>query len=167
MEKPSPPASLMLPGNSALWSEPLDTSGLIPHHLKRAATTQFPILEVLRRLLYRMQLSGGGLEKILSLIGLYEAVRPVSRHLKDLLAWAFTVQVTIPETDPVAKDVLAWMGSQVISDSYTHSAMLVTGGVQDSNDDFHRRMVRLHKYGSVILNFLRIEFNSVGRHVCV
>ena len=125
-----------------LWSEPLDTSGLVPHRLKRAVTAQYPILEVLQRLLYRIQPGGGDLEKVLALIGLYQALVPVYRHLKTLLAWMFTVQVTIPETDPVAKDVLAWVGSQVISNSHTRNAMLVTGGVQDANDDFHRRLVR-------------------------
>lgn len=130
-----------------LWSEPLDTPGYIPRHLKRAATSQYPILEVLQRLLYRVQpssssSSSGDLEKLLALIGLYQAVRPVYHQLKHLCIWALTVQVTIPETDPVAKEVLAWMGSEVILTSRTRSAMLVTGGMQDANDDFHRRMVR-------------------------
>lgn len=127
--------------STQLWSEPLDTPGYIPRHLKRAATAQFPILEVIQRLLYRIQPSGGDLEKLLALIGLYQAARPVFRHLTNACIWAFTVQVTVPETDQVAKDVLAWMGSEVILTSRTRSAMLVTGGMQDANDDFHRRMV--------------------------
>ena len=129
-------------GNSTqLWSESLETPGLVPQHLKRAARGQFPILEVIQRLLYRLKPSGGDLEKVLALIGLYQAARPVYTHLKDFLVWAFTVQLAIPETDPVAKEVLAWMGSKVILNSHTRSAMLVTGGMQDANDDFHRRMV--------------------------
>jgi chaperone BCS1 len=124
-----------------LWPEPLDTPGYIPRHLKRTATTQFPILEVIQRILYRLKPYGGDLEKLLALIGLYQALRPAYRHLRDFFLWAFTVQVTIPENDPVAKEVLAWMGSEVLSKSYTRSAMLVTGGLQDANDEFHRRMV--------------------------
>ncbi|KAJ4364989.1 hypothetical protein N0V83_008605 [Neocucurbitaria cava] len=109
--------------------------------MKRSATASFPILEVIQRLLYRLKPSGGDLEKILALIGLYQAVRPVYGHLKDFCIWACTVQVTIPENDPVAKEVLAWMGSKVILNSRTRNAMLVTGGMQDPNDDFHRRMI--------------------------
>lgn len=124
-----------------VWPEPLDTPGYIPRHMKRSATASFPILEVIQRLLYRLKPSGGDLEKILALIGLYQAVRPVYGHLKDFCIWACTVQVTIPENDPVAKEVLAWMGSKVILNSRTRNAMLVTGGLQDPNDDFHRRMI--------------------------
>ncbi|KAF2846286.1 P-loop containing nucleoside triphosphate hydrolase protein [Plenodomus tracheiphilus IPT5] len=124
-----------------LWSEPLDTAGLIPQNLKRAATAQYPILEILQRLLFRIKSSGGDLEKVLALIGLFQAVRPVYGYIKDVLAWALTVQVTIPDTDPVAKDVLAWMGSEVLMNNRTRNAMLVTGGSQDPNDDYHRRML--------------------------
>jgi chaperone BCS1 len=128
-----------------LWPERLDTPGLIPRHLKRSATGQFPILEVIQRLLYRLRPSGiGDIEKLLALIGLYQAIRPAYKHLKDFFTWAFTVQVTIPETDPVAREVLAWMGSEVILNSHTRSAMLVTGGTQDPNDEFHRRMMAAH-----------------------
>ncbi|KAH9876278.1 hypothetical protein J1614_004157 [Plenodomus biglobosus] len=124
-----------------LWSEPLDTTGLIPHNLKRAATSQFPIIEILQRLLYRIKPRGGDLEKLLALIGLFQAVKPVYGYIKDFLAWALTVQVTIPETDPIARDVLAWVGSEVIMNSHTRNAMLVTGGSQDANDEFHSRMM--------------------------
>jgi chaperone BCS1 len=124
-----------------LWPEPLDTPGFVPRHLKRAATGQFPILEVIQRILYRLKPSGGDLEKLLALIGLYQAIRPAYSHLKNLCIWALTVQVTIPENDPIAKEVLAWMGSEVILKSHTRNAMLVTGGSQDANDDFHRRMM--------------------------
>jgi hypothetical protein len=124
-----------------IWAEPLDTPGYIPRHLKRTATAQFPILEVIQRILYRLTPHGGDLEKLLALIGLYQAIRPAYRHLKQFCIWTFTVQVTIPENDPVAKEVLAWMGSEVLLKSHTRNAMLVTGGLQDANDDFHRRMV--------------------------
>ncbi|KAI4616869.1 hypothetical protein J4E83_006451 [Alternaria metachromatica] len=142
-----PRYELMVPPGMSdqLWPERLDTPGLIPHHLKRSATGQFPILEVIQRLLYRLRPSGiGDLEKLLALIGLYQAVRPAYKHLKDFFTWALTVQVTIPETDPVAREVLAWMGSEVILNSHTRSAMLVTGGTQDPNDEFHRRMMAAH-----------------------
>ncbi|KAH7357601.1 P-loop containing nucleoside triphosphate hydrolase protein [Pyrenochaeta sp. MPI-SDFR-AT-0127] len=145
---PAPSKDLAVPQTAVaderqLWPEPLDTPGYIPRHMKRSATASFPILEVVQRILYRLRSSanGGDLEKILALIGLYQAVRPVYYHLKEFCVWAFTVQVTIPESDPVAKEVLAWMGSNVILNSRTRSAMLVTGGLQDPNDDFHRRMM--------------------------
>ena len=143
---PAPSADLTVPevaprDPTKLWPEPLDTPGYIPRHMKQSATAAFPILEVIQRLLYRLKPSGGDLEKILALIGLYQAVRPVYNHLKDICIWAFTVQVTIPENDAVAKEVLAWMGSEVILKSRSRSVMLVTGGMQDPNDDFHRRMM--------------------------
>ncbi|KAI5377691.1 hypothetical protein J4E82_003433 [Alternaria postmessia] len=142
MSEPSTDLTFSPGKASQLWPEPLDTPGLIPRHLKRSATGQFPILEVIQRLLYRLKPSGvGDLEKILALVGLYQAAQPVYKHLKGLLIWAFTVQVTIPETDLVAREVLAWMGAEVILNSHTRSAMLVTGGLQDPNDDFHRRMM--------------------------
>ncbi|KAL6707989.1 hypothetical protein ACN47E_003663 [Coniothyrium glycines] len=124
-----------------LWTEPLDTPGYVPQHLKRSATVQYPILEVVQRLLYRLKSSGADLEKLLALIGLYQAVRPVYHHLKDFIIWAFTSQITIPEADPVAKEVLGWMGAKVFADSRSRDVMLVTGGMQDANDDFHRRMM--------------------------
>ncbi|CAI9630527.1 unnamed protein product [Alternaria burnsii] len=142
MSEPSTDLTFSPGKTSQLWPEPLDTPGLIPRHLKRSATGQFPILEVIQRLLYRLKPSGvGDLERILALVGLYQAAQPVYKHLKGLFIWAFTVQVTIPETDPVAREVLAWMGAEVILNSHTRSAMLVTGGFQDPNDDFHRRMM--------------------------
>jgi chaperone BCS1 len=148
MEAPEPPPSTDLmvsppttkPGE--LWPEPLDTPGYIPNHIKRSATSQFPILEIVQRLLYRLKPGGGDLEKVLAVIGLYQAIHPAYKYLKQFCIWAFTVQVTIPETDMVAREVLAWMGSEVILNSRTRSAMLVTGGLQDENDAFHRHMVR-------------------------
>jgi chaperone BCS1 len=141
---------MVAPGKtSQLWPEPLDTPGFIPRHLKRSATGQFPILEVIQRLLYRLKPSGvGDLERILALIGLYQAVSPIYKHMKDFFIWAFTVQVTIPETDAVAREVLAWMGAEVILNSHTRSAMLVTGGMQDPNDEFHRRMMAARNPGA-------------------
>jgi chaperone BCS1 len=125
MSEPSTDLTFSPGKASQLWPEPLDTPGLIPRHLKRSATGQFPILEVIQRLLYRLKPSGvGDLEKILALVGLYQAAQPVYKHLKGLFIWAFTVQVTIPETDPVAREVLAWMGAEVILNSHTRSAML-------------------------------------------
>ena len=124
-----------------LWPEPIDTPGYIPHHLKRSATSKFPVLELIQRVLYRLKPGGGDLEKVLALIGLYQALRPLYKHLKAFSVWAFTTKVTIPESDPVAKEILAWMGSNVILNSHSRSAMLVTGGMQDQNDDFHRRMI--------------------------
>ncbi|RMZ66083.1 mitochondrial chaperone bcs1 [Pyrenophora seminiperda CCB06] len=128
--------------SDGLWPEAIDTPGYVPSHLKRSATAQFPILEIIQRLLYRLKPGGGGdLKKVLALIGLYQAVRPLYTHTKDFILWALTVKVTVPETDPIAKEILAWMGSNVISKSHARSAMLVTGGEHDQNDRWHRRMM--------------------------
>ena len=70
-------------------------------------------------------------------MGLYQAIRPVYNHLKDLFLWAFTVQVTIPESDPVAKEVLAWIGAEIVQKTRTRSVMLVTGGLESSNINYH------------------------------
>ncbi|KAF2127372.1 P-loop containing nucleoside triphosphate hydrolase protein [Dothidotthia symphoricarpi CBS 119687] len=116
-----------------VWPEPLDTPGYIPHHLKRAATSQFPIIEVLQRILYRLQPSTD-LEKVLALVAIYNATQPLFRHIKDLFIWSFTVQLTIPEVDPVAKEVMGWMSSEVLAKHYTRSAMITSGALYDSNE---------------------------------
>ncbi|RAR12477.1 P-loop containing nucleoside triphosphate hydrolase protein [Stemphylium lycopersici] len=133
-----------LPENASdqIWPERLDTPGYIPHHLKRSASGQFPILEVIQRLLYRLRPSGlGNLERLLAIIGLYRAICPLYTHLKDLFIWAFTVHVTIPEYDPIAKDVIAWVGSEVVANSHSQSAMLVTGGISDPREDYLKRVL--------------------------
>ena len=136
------PSSIEVKVPNQIWPEPLDTPGYIPQHLKRAATGQFPILELIQRLLYRIKPNGTSeIERLLALIGLYQALRPVYTHLKHLFVWAITVQITIPETDPVAKEVLAWIGSEVITKTRSRSAMLITSGTQDSNDTYHPMMM--------------------------
>jgi chaperone BCS1 len=127
--------SLTTSTSTELWPEPLDTPGIVPRHLKRSATTSFPILEVLQRILSRLRPQGTttDVERVLAIIGLYQAVRPVYEHIRDLLFWAFTVEITIAESDPVAKEILAWMGAEVIRTTHTRSAMLVTGGLEVSS----------------------------------
>ena len=152
MAKPSAAELQVIPlvttrDDKELWPEPLDTPGYIPRHMKRSATASFPILEVIQRLLYRLKshAPSSDIEKLLALIGLHQAVRPVYKYLKDFILWALTVQVTIPETDPVAKEILAWMGTNVIKDSRTRNAMLVTSSTQDMNNDpMGRRIVLPH-----------------------
>ncbi|KAI8934173.1 hypothetical protein NX059_008923 [Plenodomus lindquistii] len=149
MAAPQSSTELIVPDKAApfeatqLWSEPLSTPGIVPHSLKQSATAQFPFLEIVQRFLYRVNPNGSNLEKLLALIGLYHAIRPVYGYIKDGLVWALTVQATIPDTDPVAKDILAWMGAKVIIGRHTRSAMLVTGGMQDANDEYHRRMTQM------------------------
>jgi chaperone BCS1 len=132
------PGLATTPTSQELWHEPLDTPGLIPHHLKRSATASFPILEILQRLLRRLgpQGSTGELEKVLAIIGLYQTVRPVYNCVKDFFFWACTVEITVAETDPVAREILAWMGAEVIRNSHTRSAMLVTGAIENMNNGF-------------------------------
>ncbi|KAH8695712.1 P-loop containing nucleoside triphosphate hydrolase protein [Phaeosphaeriaceae sp. PMI808] len=114
-----------------LWPEPIDTPGIIPHHLKRSIIVSSPVFEVLQRILYRLHPSTtGDLEKVLAFVGLYQAIRPAYNLLKDFFLWACTVQITVPESDPVAREILAWMGTEVIHKSRTRSAMLVSGGTE-------------------------------------
>jgi chaperone BCS1 len=128
------------PTTTTLWPEPLDTPGIIPQHLVRSASSSLPIFEVLQRILHRLRLHGtmSDVEKVLALIGLYKAVQPAYRVLKDLFFWACTVQISISENDPVAKEVLAWMGSNVMSNDSgrARSAMLVTGGLDSPMGNF-------------------------------
>ncbi|OAL48574.1 P-loop containing nucleoside triphosphate hydrolase protein [Pyrenochaeta sp. DS3sAY3a] len=139
--KPSTDLVVHPVNENQLWPESLDTPGYVPRHMKRSASAQFPVLEVVQRLLRRLTPHGGDLEKLLALIGLYQAIRPACAYLKDFLIWAFTVQVIIPENDAVARDVLGYIGAEVILKSRSRSAMLVTGGLQDPNDDYHRMMM--------------------------
>ncbi|KAH7094351.1 P-loop containing nucleoside triphosphate hydrolase protein [Paraphoma chrysanthemicola] len=134
-----PEAVVLEPATDQLWPESLDTPGLIPRHLKRNATRSFPILEVLQRILHRLRPTGtaGDLEKLLALIGLYQAVGPVYKHLKDFFIWAFTSQITILEHDAVARDVLAWMSTEVIQNGRTRSAMLSSGSLDTANTSFY------------------------------
>jgi hypothetical protein len=142
MSTPTTNLVISAPATSTeLWPEPLDTPGIIPRHLKRAATASFPVLEVLQRILYRFRPPGtsgvGDLEKILAVIGLYQAARPVYNHLKDFFLWACTVQITVPEMDPVATEILAWIGAEIILKDRTRSAMMVTSGTEHLNSSFH------------------------------
>ncbi|KAJ4323929.1 hypothetical protein N0V94_001573 [Neodidymelliopsis sp. IMI 364377] len=85
-----------------VWPESLNTPGVLPRHLKREASSQYPLLEILQRLLYRLRPdTHNDLDKVLAAIALYSAVVPVYKHLKDLALWALTVEITIPEHDSV------------------------------------------------------------------
>jgi chaperone BCS1 len=128
-----PPVSALPPtktsGDLALYSEPLDTPGVIPKHLKRAATTQFPLFEIVQRFLLRLRpgIVVLDLEKIVAIIALYNAAEPAYRHIKAFLTWSLTCQVTVPEHDPVAREVTEWMASNVIGKSMlTRGAMIVS-----------------------------------------
>lgn len=115
------------PASINIYKQPLDSPGLVPVHQKQAVAVGLPILEILQRLLYRLQ-SGYNLDKVLALIALYRAGVPVYRYLKHIFVYLFTSQITVPEYDPVGKEILAWMSSEVMSKSSTTKAMVVTGG---------------------------------------
>jgi len=119
--------------STEIWLEPLDTPGIVPRHLKRSATSSFPILEVIQRILSRLRPQGtsSDIEKVLALIGLYQAAKPVYGLLRDFFFWVFTVEITVAESDPVAKEIMAWMGSEVIRTARARSAMLVTAGLEN------------------------------------
>lgn len=121
----------------------MDTPGIIPRHITRAAAASSLLLEILQRLLYRFRPPGtGDLEQALALLGLFRAIRPIYNILRDAMFWAFTVEITIPEADPVAKEVLAWMGAEVVQKRHTHSAMLVTNGASDLKTNSIQNMRR-------------------------
>ncbi|XPT00897.1 hypothetical protein M3J09_010045 [Ascochyta lentis] len=134
----APPVS----NNLQTWPEPVDTPGILPRHLIRDASSRVPLLEILHRLLYRLRPNThSDLDKVLAVIALYSAAVPVYRYLKDFAIWAFTVQITISEQDPAAKDVLAWMSSEVIQNRRSRSAMIVTEGSQQDEINHGRRLM--------------------------
>jgi len=128
--------------STQLWPEALDTPGIVPRHMKRSGAAVLPILEVLQRILYRLRPAvTGDFEKALALIGLYQAIRPIGAYLKDMFIWTFTVEITISESDAVSRDVLTWMGAEVISQGgRSRSAMLVTGGAENVSNQFGHPM---------------------------
>jgi chaperone BCS1 len=88
-------------GTLETWPEAVDTPGILPRHLIRQTSAGLPFLEILHRLLYRIQPdTHSNLDNVLAAIALYSAAVPVYKFLKDFAFWAFTVQVTIPEHDP-------------------------------------------------------------------
>jgi len=126
-----------------LYKEPLDTPGLVPQHLKRATLIGLPLLEILQRLVYRLQ-PGHNIEKLLALIALYRASVPVYKYLKHAFIYLCTSQITVPEYDPVAKEILNWMASEVMSKSHTTEALMLTsgsnGGPYDA-ENYYRTMM--------------------------
>lgn len=89
------------------YVEPLGSPGLIPNYLKRAATIDYPLIEIFQRVLFRLQPGGGAtIENVLALVALLKVSRPVYRHLKDFFFWAFTSQVVISENDTGAWNLL-------------------------------------------------------------
>jgi mitochondrial chaperone BCS1 len=105
--------------------EPLESSGIVPDHQKRAVTARIPLLEILQRLVYRLQ-PGTNLEVVLALIALYQAGFPVYHYVKRVLQDVFTSQITVSEHDPVAKEILAYMTANVMPQGRTTKAMLVS-----------------------------------------
>lgn len=101
-----------------------------------------PLLEVFQRILYRLRPGGSAsdLELALAALGLWQAFRPAYKHLKDFFFWAATVQIMIPESDAVSREILTWMGSEVIAKRRARSAMLVTGGMENLNNNFPHQM---------------------------
>jgi chaperone BCS1 len=87
--------------SSGIYDEPLDTPGVIPQHLKRKATFEYPLIEIAQRLFMRMKPEGtmfvSNLEAILAIIALYKAAAPVYEHLKKFVLWGFTSHVTVAD----------------------------------------------------------------------
>jgi chaperone BCS1 len=130
------------------WPEAVDTPGILPRHLIRQTSAGLPFLEILHRLLYRIQPdTHSNLDNVLAAIALYSAAVPVYSFLKELAFWAFTVQVTIPEHDPAAKDVLAWMSTEVVQNRRSRSAMIVTEGSQQEDMGYAGFMARRFMIG--------------------
>ncbi|KAF2872718.1 hypothetical protein BDV95DRAFT_570467 [Massariosphaeria phaeospora] len=127
----------------AMYREPLDSPGIIPIHQKNSVIHQFPLLEIIQRLLSRFQ-PNSDLDKALAIIALYKAAKPVYMYLKQFLAYALTSQITVPESDPVGREILAWMSDRVISKGMTRNAMVITGGLQDP-----ARHINMHRQGQV------------------
>ncbi|KAF2794707.1 P-loop containing nucleoside triphosphate hydrolase protein [Melanomma pulvis-pyrius CBS 109.77] len=125
-----------------IYRQPLDSPGLVPVHQKQAVAVGLPILEILQRLLHRLQ-SGYSLDTVLALIAIYKAGVPVYKCLTHVFVYLFTSQVTVPEYDPVAKEILAWMSSEVMSKSRTTEAMILSSGDDSSffgKENFYRHV---------------------------
>ncbi|KAF2704880.1 P-loop containing nucleoside triphosphate hydrolase protein [Pleomassaria siparia CBS 279.74] len=118
----------------SVYKEPLDSPGLVPAHFKRTLLSSLPFLEILQRLAYRLQ-PGYNLDKVLALIALYKAGTPVYEYLRDAFLDFCTSCITIPEHDPVFKEILAWMSSEVMSKTSTTKALIMTGGISGNASD--------------------------------
>ncbi|PSN64096.1 P-loop containing nucleoside triphosphate hydrolase protein [Corynespora cassiicola Philippines] len=106
-----------------LYSEPLDSDGIVPVRFQKALVISFPILEIIQRCLYRLPINGN-LDTVISLITLYRIAQPTWDMARSFFIRFATSSVSIAEHDPVAKEVMAWMSANVISKSHTTRAFI-------------------------------------------
>lgn len=124
-----PPIATMLDEMKkvTLYREPITTPGLIPLHLKQATVAEIPVIEVVQRFISHLKLgSGATVENFLALVALFKVVKPAWRYLKDLFLRFFGSRVSIPETDPVAQEIIQWMSTEVIDKTITTTATMVS-----------------------------------------
>ncbi|KAF2117921.1 P-loop containing nucleoside triphosphate hydrolase protein [Lophiotrema nucula] len=126
--------------------EPLDTPGIVPQHLKRRVVQGIPLVEIFQRLLYRVRpgLPGHLDDIILGGIALLIAGAPIYQFIKrQLLQWV-TSEITIPENEPIAREVLQWMSAnvvaKVISNSGATQAMVVSSNDLNAMDPYMSAM---------------------------
>lgn len=96
-----------------LYSEPLDSDGIVPVRFQKALVISFPILEIIQRCLHRLPINGN-LDTVIALITLYQIARPAWDIARSLFIRFATSSISIAEHDPVAKEVIAWMSANVM-----------------------------------------------------
>ena len=137
--------------------EPLDSPGLIPSHMKRSVKAKYPLLEILQRLIFRLQ-PGTTLNSVLALITLYQAGAPVYKYLKRALQNIFTSQITISEYDPVAREVMAYMSANVLPQSiWNTKAILASGSASQETNSYIQEMM-LARYGRAMPTTDEMQF---------
>ena len=109
-----------------LSEEPTRTD-LIPRHLKQLAVAQNPIIEIAHRFISQLRPnSGTELERLVALIALFGVVSPLWSRFKKLTLKLFASRISVPETDPIAQEIMQWISAEVIDKSLTTSATVVS-----------------------------------------
>jgi chaperone BCS1 len=126
--------------------EPLDSPGIIPKHQKRAVTAKLPLLEIIQRLVFRIQ-PGTKLETAVALIALYYACEGAWEWSKPKLKHMFTSEVSVSELDPIAQEILSYMSANEMSKSDTTNAVLVSrNSALEGHDSYMRDMMYISRH---------------------